>query len=129
MFLLAAAPAGGQSSTDTTAALRWLARHAAPISTLDHNEPDDRDLAAIGRMIGNARVVMLGEQGHGDGTTFEFKTRLIKYLHRKLGFEVLAFESGLVECALADQALSAGVPVDSAVVCPFRVWKESQQVA
>ncbi|MGI4863082.1 MAG: erythromycin esterase family protein [Janthinobacterium lividum] len=71
----------------------YVAANTVPVATLDATSDDYADLAAVGQAIGEARVVMLGEQDHGDGSTFQAKTRLVKYLHERKGFTVLAFES------------------------------------
>ena len=42
-------------------------------------------------------IILLGESTHSDETTFAFKTEMIKYLHKKMGFSVIAFESGRFE--------------------------------
>jgi erythromycin esterase len=71
----------------------YVAASTVPIATVDATSDDYADLVPVGQAIGEARVVMLGEQDHGDGPTFQAKTRLIKYLHERKGFTVLAFES------------------------------------
>lgn len=87
--LLLCAPAFGQDIRS------YVATHTVPVATLDATATADdyADLAAFGQAIGEARVVMLGEQDHGDGPTFRAKTRLVEYLHERKGFTVLAFES------------------------------------
>jgi erythromycin esterase-like protein len=88
---LLATPARAQSKFGAIQA--YVKQHTQPIATIDPAAPDNADLAAIGVAIGEARVVMLGEQDHGDGATFQAKTRLVKYLHEQKGFNVLVWES------------------------------------
>jgi erythromycin esterase-like protein len=69
----------------------YVKSNTVRLSSINPDSIDYSDLAPIGRAIGDARVVMLGEQDHGDAPTFLAKARLIKYLHEKKGFNVLAF--------------------------------------
>lgn len=71
----------------------YITDSSIAVIAIEPDSTDYSDLEPIGNAIGNARIVMLGEQDHGDAPTFLAKTRLIKYLHEKKGFNVLAFES------------------------------------
>ncbi|MCV2367106.1 erythromycin esterase family protein [Roseateles oligotrophus] len=77
------------------------------------NAPDDyRDLAPFAEAIGQARIVALGEQTHGGREEFRLKLRLLKFLHEKLGFEVLLLESGFYDIARLAERMAAGEQLD-----------------
>lgn len=76
----------------------------------DSNE-DFTGYEAIKEIIQDAEIVMLGEQSHGDATTYETKIKLIKYLHQKMDFDILAFESGFFECQKAWTQIQKGEDV------------------
>ena len=70
------------------------------VKTIHSINPTDTlfdDLSFLKEKLKNIEVVMLGEQTHFDGATFLAKARLIKYLHRELGFDVLVYEAGLYD--------------------------------
>lgn len=90
LLLLLAASARAQSTFGPIQA--YVKQQTQPIASIDPAFGDAADLAAIGEAIGQARVVMLGEQDHGDGATMQAKTRLVKYLHEQKGFNVLVLE-------------------------------------
>jgi hypothetical protein len=71
------------------------------------------DLEFLKEVLENKKIVLLGEQIHYDGTTLLAKTRLVKYLHDSLGFDVLYFESGLYDIWLMnDTALKMSAPIN-----------------
>jgi erythromycin esterase len=51
------------------------------------------------------QIVLLGEQSHGDGSVFAFKSKLVKVLHRHCGFDTVVFESGMYDLWVANQLL------------------------
>lgn len=72
---------------------QFVRNNIKQIQSIDPSASDSADMVLLAHAIGNARVVMLGEQDHGDANTFLAKRRIIQYLHEKMGFTVLAFES------------------------------------
>jgi erythromycin esterase-like protein len=86
----------------------WLAAHAIPIRTVDPQDDDFSDLDGLASAIGSARVVQLGEPSHNAGTCFAAKVRLIKFLHQHLGFDVVAWESGIYDVELVEAGLRSG---------------------
>ena len=117
----------GSASADSR--VRWLAEHALRVRVVDPADDDFSDLQPLKEVLRDARVVLLGEQSHGEGTVFLAKTRLIAFLHQEMGFDVLAFESGLYDCAVAWERLRAGEAAATAVPrCVFPIWTRSEQL-
>lgn len=108
----------------------WLMRNAIALRSIDPNDEDFADLKPLAKILGGVRIVQLGEQSHGDGATFHAKTRLLKFLHQKLGFDLLAFESGLYDCHKASELLRGGMdPYEAFRHGVFsRAWAQSEQI-
>jgi erythromycin esterase len=111
------------------AAVTWLLQHATAVRSVEFDDTDYADLRPLGQAIGNARIVMLGEASHLDGTSFKAKARIIRFLHQEMGFDVVAFESGLYDLHQAWNAIRSGAePVRTVRRSMFEIWSDSREV-
>ncbi len=106
-----------------------LKKHAVAVRSINAADLNFTDLEPLRGVIGNRRMVMLGETSHGDGAGFAAKTRLIKFLHERMGFDVLALEGGLYDVRKVWSTLRAGGdPISTVRSGVFKEWADSRQV-
>jgi len=101
------------SAQDLIASLKGC---LSAVGSIEPSDTDFSDLNGLRTAVGGARIVLLGEQTHGEGSTFSAKIRLIKFLHEKMGFDVLAFESGLYDCARIWENVQQGGALSQEVI-------------
>ncbi|MCW3467860.1 erythromycin esterase family protein [Chitinophaga nivalis] len=103
---------------------------ATPVRSINPADTAFSDLQAFRQAVGNARIVLLGEQTHGEATTYEAKIRLVKFLHQQMGFEVLAFESGFYDCARIWENTQNGAALSKEITGSlFYMYATSKQMA
>ncbi|CAN7693243.1 erythromycin esterase family protein [Pseudoduganella sp. LjRoot289] len=91
-----------------------------PVATVQAEQEDDSDLQSFADAIGKARIVALGEQTHGAREEYLLKTRLLKFLHQKMGFDVLLLESGFYDIARLAERVERGEKLDD--IAPGNVF-------
>lgn len=101
----------------------WLRSHCADL----HNG-DAYNFSSLAAHLSGKRIVAIGESSHGLGEFYRLKTELVQYLHRELGYEVLAMEGGVGDVNLAWTLIGGMSPEqlrDSTVYGNFRAKEVS----
>ncbi|MFD0151112.1 erythromycin esterase family protein [Streptomyces sp. NPDC055721] len=90
-----------------TALVRYLERSAHPLRS---TEPGGRtaDLRALSTMVGDAKVVGLGEATHGSHEFFAMKERVFRHLVEERGFTTFALEMSWSAGLRIDEYLQGG---------------------
>jgi len=103
--------------------------HALPIETLDMYKEDMTDLEPFIELVGDARVVALGESSHGSGTDFQAKARLIRFLHERMDFDVILWEAGIYDTHYLNVMLKSGAdPMDAANQALYAHWAYAKEI-
>lgn len=83
-------------TTSTTAPARLSAEAVIPLETLDPAAPMD-DLEWLDEVVGDARVVAIGESAHYNAESYLLRHRLCRYVVERHGFGAYALEPGFTE--------------------------------
>ena len=83
-------------STADNIDIRALQQAAVPFRTAEAGG-DYSDLAPLKQIVGNARIVSLGEGTHGTREFFQMKHRILEYLVKEMGFTMFAIEATWAE--------------------------------
>lgn len=100
-------------ATSRAERIKWIQSNAYRLLSYQPSAEDFSDLAPLRQHIGDSRIVVLGEQSQQDARTQLAKTRLVKFLQQVMGFEILAFESGIYDTWKAWLDIEAGYDVVS----------------
>ena len=108
----------------TNAEITILNKRVIPIS-INQSSEDEKELKPLNKLIGNAKIVGLGENSHGSSSIFKVKLRLVKYLVKNLGFTLFALEAPTVECDLINQYVLYGKGSKREVIqnLVYKVWQ------
>jgi|GEM_PF-264617 len=74
----------------------WISRNHHPVRSLTCD--DYSDLQFLKPLLKDKEIVQLGENGHCVKEFNLLKVRLIKFLHKEMDFDIIAFESSFFSC-------------------------------
>jgi erythromycin esterase-like protein len=91
-----AAPQTSQAATEQQAAIAWVRQNAIPLKTVQTGS-GFADMQPLDNVVGDARIVSLGEATHGTREFFQLKHRMIEYLATRKGFTIFSIEANMPE--------------------------------
>lgn len=119
-------PAAAQTNNQPT--VKWIAAHAVRLKTPEAGHGFD-DMKPLKKIIGNARIVSLGEATHGTREFFQLKHRMLEFLASEMGFTIFSIEANMPEAyRLNDYVLNGtGDPAKLLKGMYFWTW-DTQEV-
>ena len=86
---------------------QWIRTRAIPFRMGSSFDPIT-DLSGLRELVGDARMVAVGEATHGTHEFFEIKAQMFRYLAEEMGFTLFAMESDAAGCTRINRFLATG---------------------
>ncbi|MEA1994508.1 MAG: erythromycin esterase family protein, partial [Euryarchaeota archaeon] len=85
----------------------WLQEHAIPFDTVEPGG-EYEDLMPLKEIIGDARIVALGEATHGTSEFFKTKHRMLEFLVNEMDFNLFAIEDSCLGSNMINNYVHTG---------------------
>jgi len=108
------------------AAVQWMRQNAIPLQTVEAGH-GYADLQPLGQIVGNARIVELGEATHGTREFFQLKHRIIEYLAAQKGFTIFSIEANMPEAYRLNDYVLHGVGDPKQLLRGLYFWTVNTQ--
>ena len=116
-----AAPAPASPVTGADPVRAWLDANVHPFTGSHLSLPHD-DLEFLRDLVGDARLVALGENTHGTRDFFEMKARVLRFLVEEMDFDTFAIEATWPEARRLDRYVRTGVGDPEVLLSGLYFW-------
>lgn len=107
--------AQGQSPTE------WIRATAVRLTTTEAGH-GFADLQPLKKVVGDARVVALGEATHGTREFFQLKHRMLEFLASEMGFTIFSIEANMPEAYRLNEYVLNGTGDPAALLKGMYFW-------
>jgi erythromycin esterase len=101
--------------------IAWIKEKAIKLKSAQPGNGTE-DMEPLRAVVGNSRVVALGEATHGTREFFQLKHRMLELLVDKMGFRTFAIEASFPEALAVDEYVRAGKGDAYSAVAGMRFW-------
>lgn len=116
----------GSAIASSQAFVDWARAHAIALKTVEAGNGFD-DMQRLGPIVGDARIVALGEATHGTHEFFQFKHRMLEFLSTQKGFTIFSIEANMPEAYRLNDYVLHGTGDPKALLKGMYFWTWNTQ--
>ena len=99
----------------------WLRENAVPLRSAQPGQ-GFADMQPLKKMVGDARIVSLGEATHGSREFFQLKHRMLEFLATEMGFTIFSIEANMPEAYRLNEYVLTGKGDPAALLKGLYFW-------
>ena len=110
-----------QEQANAKAARSWLTANAIRLNTVEARH-GFADMQPLKKIVGDARIVSLGEATHGTREFFQLKHRMLEFLATEKGFTIFSIEANMPEAYRLNDYVLNGKGDPAALIKGMYFW-------